>query len=63
MSKVERIRDNYNKLRELGVSPELATVAKFWSKKRLIKIFKQLEALNMPEKIEKIIGESDVKES
>ena len=63
MTKVERIRYNYNKLRDLGVSPEIATVAKFWSKKRLVRIFKQLETLNMPEKIEKIIGESDGNQS
>lgn len=62
MSKAERIKENYNKLRSLGVSPELATVAKFWGKKRLLRIFMQLEGLNLPNQIKKIIGEHDAKE-
>lgn len=62
MLKTERIKENYNKLRSLGVPPELATVAKFWGKKRLLRIFIQLEGLNLPNQIEKIIGEYDDKE-
>lgn len=48
------IATNYNKLRSYGVDPDTAKKMKFWGKKKLLRVFKQLEAVNFYNKKQEV---------